>query len=64
MDLQKGYMDLILGFIGFTNIQSILIEPTLAAPNESRNSRSRQRAGRNPWRLPSNRCSIVRHRID
>ncbi|MCU0712104.1 MAG: NAD(P)H-dependent oxidoreductase [Pirellula sp.] len=31
-DFQKGYMDLLLGFIGFTNIQSILVEPTLAAP--------------------------------
>ncbi len=34
MDLQKGYMDLLLGFIGFTDTQSILVEPTLAAPNE------------------------------
>lgn len=32
LDFQKGYMDLLLGFIGFTNIQSILVEPTLAAP--------------------------------
>jgi FMN-dependent NADH-azoreductase len=32
LDLQKGYMDLLLGFIGFTNVQSIMVEPTLAAP--------------------------------
>lgn len=32
MDLQKGYMDLLLGFIGFRDIQSILVEPTLASP--------------------------------
>jgi FMN-dependent NADH-azoreductase len=32
LDFQKGYMDLLLGFIGFTNVQSILVEPTLAAP--------------------------------
>lgn len=32
MDLQKGYMDLLLGFIGFTNVQSIMVEPTLASP--------------------------------
>jgi FMN-dependent NADH-azoreductase len=32
LDFQKGYMDLLLGFIGFANIQSILVEPTLAAP--------------------------------
>jgi FMN-dependent NADH-azoreductase len=31
-DLQKGYMDLLLGFIGFKDIKSILLEPTLAAP--------------------------------
>jgi FMN-dependent NADH-azoreductase len=28
-DLQKKYMELALGFIGFTNIQSILVDPTL-----------------------------------
>ena len=32
MDLQKGYMDLLLGFIGFRDIQSIMVEPTLASP--------------------------------
>lgn len=32
LDLQKSYMETILKFIGFTNIQSIIIEPTLASP--------------------------------
>ena len=31
-DLQKKYMELILGFIGFTDITSIVVEPTLAKP--------------------------------
>ncbi|WP_404309809.1 FMN-dependent NADH-azoreductase [Neorhodopirellula lusitana] len=34
MDLQKGYMDLLLGFIGFTDVNSILVEPTLGAPDD------------------------------
>lgn len=32
MDLQKGYMDLLLGFIGFKDVKSIMVEPTMAAP--------------------------------
>ena len=32
MDLQRGYMELLLGFIGFKDIKSIFVEPTLAAP--------------------------------
>jgi len=28
-DLQKKYIELILGFIGFENIQSVVVEPTL-----------------------------------
>lgn len=32
MDLQSAYMKLWLGFIGFTEIHSILVEPTLAPP--------------------------------
>lgn len=35
MDLQKSYMDLLLGFIGFTDVHSVLIEPTLAAPEDT-----------------------------
>ncbi|MBB3205703.1 FMN-dependent NADH-azoreductase [Rhodopirellula rubra] len=34
MDFQKRYMEMLLGFIGFTDIQSIVIEPTLAAPDD------------------------------
>lgn len=32
LDLQKSYMETILKFIGFQEIHSIIIEPTLAAP--------------------------------
>jgi FMN-dependent NADH-azoreductase len=31
LDFQKGYMDLLLGFLGFTDISSIVIEPTLGS---------------------------------
>ncbi len=34
MDMQKGYLEMLLGFIGFTDIQNIVIEPTLAAPDD------------------------------
>ena len=34
MDIQKAYVDLLLGFIGFTDVTSILVEPTLAAPDD------------------------------
>ncbi len=34
MDFQKPYLEMLLGFIGFTDIQPILVEPTLAAPDE------------------------------
>lgn len=34
MDMQKGYLDLLLGFIGFTDIHNILVEPTLASPED------------------------------
>ena len=34
MDTQKAYVDLLLGFIGFTDVTSILVEPTLAAPDD------------------------------
>ena len=34
MDMQKSYMDLLLGFIGFTDIRSILVEPTLGLPED------------------------------
>jgi FMN-dependent NADH-azoreductase len=34
MDFQKSYMDLLLGFIGFTDIRSIFVEPTLVASED------------------------------
>jgi FMN-dependent NADH-azoreductase len=34
MDFQKRYLDLWLGFIGFTDITSILVEPTLSDPSD------------------------------
>ena len=30
-DLQKRYLELILGFMGFTDVRSLVVEPTLAA---------------------------------
>lgn len=32
-DLQSAYLRLILGFIGFTGVQEIFVEPTLASPS-------------------------------
>ena len=34
VDLQKRYLELILGFIGLTDPKSIVIEPTLAKPDQ------------------------------
>lgn len=34
-DLQKAYMELFLGFIGFKAIQSVIVEPTLSSPEET-----------------------------
>ncbi|MGD8916855.1 MAG: NAD(P)H-dependent oxidoreductase [Syntrophobacterales bacterium] len=33
-DLQKAYLEHILGFVGFSDIQTILVEPTLSSPEE------------------------------
>jgi FMN-dependent NADH-azoreductase len=33
-DLQKAYLEHILGFMGFSDFQTILAEPTLASPEE------------------------------
>ena len=33
-DLQKAYLEHILGFIGFSDFQSILVEPTLVSPED------------------------------
>jgi FMN-dependent NADH-azoreductase len=30
-DLQKKYLELILAFIGLTNVRSVVVEPALAA---------------------------------
>ncbi len=35
-DLQKRYMEQILGFIGFTDIKSIIVEPTLMVSPEDK----------------------------
>lgn len=37
-DLQKAYLEHILAFIGFSNFQTILIEPTLAPPEQKERS--------------------------
>lgn len=34
MDFQMSYLEFLLGFIGFKNIKSIVIEPTLAGPDD------------------------------
>ncbi|MDP2645876.1 MAG: NAD(P)H-dependent oxidoreductase [Desulfobacterales bacterium] len=39
-DFQKSYLEHILKFIGFTDIRSILVEPTLAAPEVSQKARA------------------------
>lgn len=35
MDFQKRYLDLWLGFIGFTDVSAILVEPTLSDPSDA-----------------------------
>lgn len=40
LDFQKGYMDLLLGFLGFTDVSSIVIEPTLGPSNNVSNAES------------------------
>jgi len=37
-DLQKRYLETILGFIGFDDYQTIVIEPTLASPEDKERS--------------------------
>ena len=34
MDFQKPYLELLLGFLGFSDVRSVLVDPTLAAPEE------------------------------
>jgi FMN-dependent NADH-azoreductase len=43
-DMQTKYLELALGFIGFTNIQSILVDPTLQATAEKRVADRKQQA--------------------
>lgn len=53
LDYQKKYVELIFGFIGFKNIQSIVVEPTLqAGPDEVR--KAVQAATANAQRLAEN----------
>ncbi len=35
LDFQKPYLETLLGFIGFSNIQSVVIEPTLGTPEQT-----------------------------
>ena len=35
MDFQKRYLEMWLGFIGFTDITPILVEPTLSDPSDA-----------------------------
>lgn len=35
-DLQKAYLEHILGFIGFKDFQTLLVEPTLVSPEDSK----------------------------
>ena len=39
-DLQKRYLELVLGFIGFTDVRPILVEGTLGKPEESEKSKA------------------------
>lgn len=41
MDFQKKYMDLVFGFMGFTDIRSIIVEPTLAGGPETADTRKK-----------------------
>lgn len=34
MDFQRPYVEFLLGFLGFTDIKSIVVEPTLGAPDD------------------------------
>ena len=40
-DYQKTYFEVFLGFIGFTNIQSIIVEPTLASLDLAQQSKAK-----------------------
>lgn len=38
-DLQTKYLQLVLGFIGFTDIRTLIVEPTLAGPDVAKTKR-------------------------
>lgn len=44
LDLQKRYMELILGFIGFTDIRSVVVEPTLGAEPKAKEAAAAAKA--------------------
>jgi FMN-dependent NADH-azoreductase len=44
LDLQTKYLQLILGFIGFTNIRSVIVEPTLQGSTEAVQAKVQQAA--------------------
>jgi len=44
LDLQTKYLQLILGFIGFTNVRSVIIEPTLQGSAEAIEAKVQQAA--------------------
>jgi FMN-dependent NADH-azoreductase len=41
MDFQKPYLEALLKFLGFTTIETVLVEPTLAAPAEAAGAEER-----------------------
>ena len=43
-DMQTKYLQLILGFIGFTNIRSVIVEPTLQGSAEAIEAKVQQAA--------------------
>ena len=45
-DFQKRYIELMLGFIGFGNIRSVVIEPTLQAGPDVANARLQEAVGK------------------
>jgi FMN-dependent NADH-azoreductase len=42
MDFQKPYLDFALGFIGITNVKSLVIEPTLAGGPDKANAKAEE----------------------
>jgi FMN-dependent NADH-azoreductase len=40
VDFQKRYLELVLGFIGITDVRSVIVEPTLAGGPEVANQKT------------------------